>query len=166
VSKPDLLNGLKIASPCTASWDAMAGDDRVRFCGRCGLNVYNLSGMPRAQAEALVEATEARICVRFYQRRDGTVLTQDCPRGVRILGRGAARLASVLIALAVLVLGLALLPGSAQQGMSGARRLGNIEPFKTVLDWLDLSPRCTLGEALPPGPAVAGPPAVATPPNK
>src|ERR1700733_1488630 len=27
-----LLDDLRIASPCSASWDAMTGDDQVRFC--------------------------------------------------------------------------------------------------------------------------------------
>ncbi|KYF84670.1 hypothetical protein BE17_32220 [Sorangium cellulosum] len=51
-----LLDSLRVASPCNASWDEMAGDDRVRFCQRCEKNVYNLSEMPRDQAERLVRA--------------------------------------------------------------------------------------------------------------
>jgi hypothetical protein len=39
------LNDLRIASPCSANWDEMVGDNRQRFCGDCKLNVYNLSGM-------------------------------------------------------------------------------------------------------------------------
>src|SRR4051812_47184360 len=38
-----LLDRITIASPCTASWDDMAGDDRVRFCASCQKDVYNLS---------------------------------------------------------------------------------------------------------------------------
>ena len=75
------LNNLKIASPCSADWDGMFGDERKRFCGECKLNVYNLSGMTRKQAEELLENSEGRLCVRYYQRADGTVLTADCPVG-------------------------------------------------------------------------------------
>jgi hypothetical protein len=79
---PDIeLDQLQIASPCKADWDAMAGDAQVRFCGQCKLNVYNLSGMTRAQAQTLVESREGRLCVRFFRRDDGTILTQDCPVG-------------------------------------------------------------------------------------
>jgi hypothetical protein len=78
-----LLDGLRIASPCNASWDAMTGDDRVRFCGECQKNVYNLSAMTREEAEALLAEREETPCVRFYQRADGTVITSDCPVGVR-----------------------------------------------------------------------------------
>jgi hypothetical protein len=75
------LNNLKVASPCPQDWDQMLGDGRKRYCGECKLNVYNLSGMTRAEAENLVINAEGRLCVRFYQRADGSVLTQDCPVG-------------------------------------------------------------------------------------
>jgi len=75
------LNNLKVASPCSQDWNAMLGDSRKRYCGECKLNVYNLSGMTRAEAENLVMSAEGRLCVRFYQRPDGSVLTQDCPVG-------------------------------------------------------------------------------------
>lgn len=75
------LNDLKIASPCPANWEAMYGDDRKRFCGECKLNVYNLSGMTQDEAERLVTNAEDRLCVRYYQRADGSVITQDCPVG-------------------------------------------------------------------------------------
>ena len=75
------LKDVRIASPCSADWDKMYGDDRKRFCGDCKLNVYNLSGMTREEAEGLIMRAEGRLCVRFYKRRDGTVITQDCPVG-------------------------------------------------------------------------------------
>ena len=76
-----LLNNIKIASPCPADWESMYGNDRIRFCGQCKLNVYNLSGMSRADAESLIERAEGSMCVRYFRRADGTVLTQDCPVG-------------------------------------------------------------------------------------
>lgn len=75
------LNNVKIASPCSADWKEMYGDERKRFCGDCKLNVYNLSDMTRSEAETLIMNSEGRLCVRFYQRADGTVLTNDCPVG-------------------------------------------------------------------------------------
>lgn len=59
----------------------MAGDDRRRFCGDCKLHVYNLSGMTTYDAENLLRLSEGRLCVRYFQRADGTVLTQECPVG-------------------------------------------------------------------------------------
>jgi hypothetical protein len=78
-----LLERTVIASPCSASWDDMVGDDRVRFCGSCEKNVYNIAAMVAAEAERLLVEHEGNVCVRLYRRADGTVLTADCPVGVR-----------------------------------------------------------------------------------
>src|SRR5580765_1277564 len=79
------LKHVRVASPCKAEWDEMIGTDRMRFCGQCNLNVYNLSGMTRAEAESVIAANEGRLCVRFYRRRDGSIITQDCPVGLRAI---------------------------------------------------------------------------------
>ena len=75
------LDNLKIASPCSANWSAMQGDERKRHCAECKLNVYNLSGMTRYDAENLLRLSEGRLCIRYVRRADGTILTQDCPVG-------------------------------------------------------------------------------------
>ncbi|MGD0529928.1 MAG: hypothetical protein ABSE49_32635 [Polyangiaceae bacterium] len=90
-----LLDAVSIAAPCRASWDEMVGDDHVRFCGQCEKNVYNLSSLPREEAEALITAKEGKMCVRLFRRDDGTVLTSDCPVGVRKRRRRRAVLAVV-----------------------------------------------------------------------
>ena len=73
---------LHFASPCDASWDAMEGDDTVRFCEDCKLHVYNLAEMTEDEALELFAQNEDRVCAAAYQREDGTVLTKDCPIGV------------------------------------------------------------------------------------
>ena len=79
-----MLDQLKVASPCSASWADMLGDERVRFCLSCEKNVYNLSAMGRDEAEALLASrADGEICVRYYQRADGTVMTSDCPVGAK-----------------------------------------------------------------------------------
>jgi hypothetical protein len=78
-----LLENVAIAAPCSADWEQMVGDDRVRFCRSCEKNVYNLSAMPRDEAEALLAARDGKMCVRLYKRADGTGLTSDCPVGVK-----------------------------------------------------------------------------------
>lgn len=88
----DPLSYVKIAAPCSADWDQMIGTEQVRFCGQCKLNVYNLSGMTKNEAEALVVRTEGRLCVRFYRRADGTILTNNCPVGLRAIKRRMSRL--------------------------------------------------------------------------
>jgi hypothetical protein len=83
------LDKVSVATPCPADWDRMVGGDRVRFCFQCELNVYNLSAMSRDDAESLIARTEGRLCVRFYRRKDGSIITGDCPVGLRALKRRA-----------------------------------------------------------------------------
>ena len=76
----------------------MAG---VRYCSPCLHEVYNLSEMTMQEAEELISRHEGILCVRYYQRLDGTVMTRECPIGVakaqRSFRRGIAILASVLL---------------------------------------------------------------------
>ena len=88
------LDRLYVATLCSADWDSMQGNDRVRFCQHCNLNVYNISMMTKAQAESLIASSEERLCTKFYRRIDGTILTKDCPVGLRALGRRVSRVAS------------------------------------------------------------------------
>jgi hypothetical protein len=100
-----ILEDVRVASPCHEPWDAMVGDDRVRFCGSCKKNVYNLSTMRRDEAEALLAEREGKMCVRFFRRADGTVLTADCPVGQKkrrrrlaLVVAGASALATAALA--------------------------------------------------------------------
>jgi hypothetical protein len=75
------LPKIKIASPCSARWEEMAGDDQCRFCASCQKHVYNFSQLTTEQIQELVRSREGNVCARIYQRTDGTVLTADCPVG-------------------------------------------------------------------------------------
>ena len=79
------LDAVSVASPCHADWDAMRGDERARFCPSCAKNVYNLSAMTAGEAQLLLQEKEGRLCIRFFQREDGTMLTADCPVGAAAL---------------------------------------------------------------------------------
>lgn len=117
------LERLRIASPCKASWDEMQGDERVRFCGHCQKNVYNLSGMRRDEATALVRERTGEICVRMYRRNDGTVLTTDCPVGAR--KKNVRRL--VVLAAGGGALAMAGATLYSQTTMGGAHVAGGLE---------------------------------------
>jgi hypothetical protein len=99
------LDNVSVASPCSQDWNAMIGDERKRYCGDCKLNVYNLSGMSRAEAERLILNAEGRLCVRFYKRADGSVLTQDCPVGWQAVKRRISRTAAAFVSLIFGILG-------------------------------------------------------------
>jgi hypothetical protein len=79
----------------------MAGDERVRHCTLCSLNVYNFAEMTRDEVRELLVRTEGRVCARLYRRADGTVLTRDCPTGLRALRRRVSRVAVALIVLSL-----------------------------------------------------------------
>ena len=90
------LNNVRVAAPCPADWDSMYGNERVRFCEQCQLNVYNLSEVSRAEAEELIGRADGRLCVRYYRRKDGSILTQNCPVGLRRLKRRLSRVATAI----------------------------------------------------------------------
>ena len=90
------LDNIRVAAPCSADWDSMFGNERVRLCEKCDLNVYNLSEMSRVEAQRLINQAEGRLCVRFYRRRDGSIITQNCPVGLRAIKRRLSRVATAV----------------------------------------------------------------------
>jgi hypothetical protein len=76
----------------------MAGDDRVRHCSFCSLNVYNFAEMTRDEVRELLERADGRICGRLYQRADGTLMTKDCPSRLSAARQRVTRLAASFIA--------------------------------------------------------------------
>lgn len=81
------IDSLQVATPCPARWEDMAGDERARFCRQCQKHVYNFSTMTTTEVEQLVLAKEGNLCGRMLRRRDGTVLTADCPTGQAVVKR-------------------------------------------------------------------------------
>jgi hypothetical protein len=88
------LDLLEVPIPCTVPWESMRGYSRVRYCDQCKQNVYQLSEMSRE---------EAKLCVRFFRRPDGTVVTRDCAaiRWSRAVWRAGAFVAFGIVAVLV-----------------------------------------------------------------
>lgn len=144
LSLPQLdLNSLRIASPCSARWEHMSGDDRRRFCEDCGLHVHNLSAMTREEADAFVHAHAdgGRLCIRMYKRADGTIITRDCPVGLA-RARAAARRLMRHIAVA---LGLVSLTGLVSAHLPGrtVSRLRCVAPVSWIIDLVRPAPPMT-----------------------
>ncbi|MSQ93945.1 MAG: hypothetical protein EXR98_05235 [Gemmataceae bacterium] len=141
----------------------MAGDDTSRFCGQCSLHVYNLSEMSQTEAEAVILEHEGHLCVRFYQRADGTMMTKDCPVGWRAVKRRLALLggaaAAVVAALFSLLTFDAFAAASVRGNGNGGVRFVN--PIDQVQNWL-FPPVCVMGEMVPvnPRPQENNPPAL------
>jgi hypothetical protein len=142
--RADFLSRMRVASPCPANWETMEGDERVRFCRLCDLHVYNVSELTRAEAESLVARTEGRLCARLHRRADGTVLTKDCPTGLRAARRRAGRAAGAAFAAVLSLCGVAFGQGKQKRAdvcesgsakVSRAAKTGKGPALKgTVLD--------------------------------
>lgn len=154
------LRNVRVASPCSESWDDMEGDERVRLCLTCEKNVYDLSSLTEEEARTLIADTEGKVCVRFYRRRDGTILTADCPVGqARSLG---TKIAAAALALGVGALALAVAPATpAPCDVPAAKTHGGKPPAPTSTPhetrpttswWRSLfepEPELVMGEAMP-----------------
>ena len=158
---PILLDAMDVASPCTADWEAMDGNDTVRFCGECRKNVYNLSHMTRREAEQVVREHEGHVCVRFYRRHDGTLLTRDCPVGLRAIRRRIARrLAGVAAMIGAILWGRVGNPLAAGGDEPPKQPAGNQHPGPALIMGEICPPPNILhppvmGKMVPPKPAVA-----------
>ncbi|MEK7358227.1 MAG: hypothetical protein AAB250_17405 [Bdellovibrionota bacterium] len=111
------LDKVRIASPCTMSWNEMKGDDRTRHCGACKLNVYNVAGLTKVEALELLTKSAAgeRVCMRLMRRKDGTIITKDCPVGVSLARRAKLRLASLSASAVALALWFTSIKSQAQE---------------------------------------------------
>ena len=114
----------------------MVGDERVRHCSECNLNVYNLSAMTEREVKKLIEANRGqRLCARFYRRADGTVLTQDCPWGWRAMQRRISRVAGVALTFLMSV-GFAVAKAKPQQNVQSCTQRSEKKPniALTIMD--------------------------------
>ena len=65
---------------CPIRWDELQGDERERFCARCGHRVSNLSTMDAsARAALLARVGRERVCASFYVRLSGEYVTPEKP---------------------------------------------------------------------------------------
>jgi hypothetical protein len=119
MAKPTVsINDLRIASPCPVGWERMFGDERRRFCNLCNLDVYNISEMTGEQVRDLIMNTEGRICARLYHRTDGSVMTRDCPVGLRALKRRVCRAAGAAFAAILSMCSVAFAQSSSRKDQS------------------------------------------------
>jgi hypothetical protein len=98
-TKKSAVQSIIIENPCSVRWEEMRGDEAVRFCDRCKLNVHNLTGMSQKEAEQLITSQPKRPCVYFYRRDDGVIVTDNCPKMLRpVRNRISAYAAGALLA--------------------------------------------------------------------
>lgn len=146
-----LLREIRVASPCHERWEDMQGDDRTRHCGKCDKDVHDLSAMSAADAEALLAARGASLCVRLYRRFDGTVITSDCPEGARL--RRKRRIIAATAAVTATILGAtgAAIHFDTQDRERGKQQLMGAIEAHTEPQVLGGTPPPSFGNAAPLG---------------
>lgn len=117
LSDSEILSRIYIAAPCSVDWDSMDGDERVRHCQQCKLNVYNTAKMSAKETVALIRKSEGRTCLRLFRRADGTLITENCPVGLRYL-RDCFKLAVASILSLIVIIGW--MDNAQAQGLVGA----------------------------------------------
>ena len=142
MARIDILDSVRVASPCPMKWEEMYGDERRRFCEPCERSVYDISSMSSEEARCFLLQHEGRVCVAFFRRADGRIMTTDCEVGVRhrtmlrsraLTGLG---LLGAMIALGLTVFGVSssLAEAESQKNapreMLPTRRLGAIGPLR------------------------------------
>lgn len=158
--KTPSLELIQIASPCTADWNAMVGDDRTRHCSDCRLNVYNISEMTRDEALAFLSQREGRTCVRMYKRADGTVISRDCPVGLAAVRVKVVRLVLATVGLVFALACTAIAAFGRFPGANGLLANGKIERVREryfPTQWAVMGDICVT-PTQPPAPFVANPP--------
>jgi hypothetical protein len=109
-----VLQSVRIASPCPMKWEDMRGDDLTRRCDRCDLNVHNIGAMSTEQIEQLAQRrTTERVCITLWKRADGTIMTRDCPVGLAAARARVARALGRIAAAVALAIGVSTLAARA-----------------------------------------------------
>jgi ankyrin repeat protein len=90
----DLRTQLEIKKPCTAAWDQMVGNSRVRFCEHCQLSVNDLSSLTPKGVRRLIAKSKGGLCVRYVRDRNGNPLLAQVPGQLHKISRRVSRIAA------------------------------------------------------------------------
>ena len=163
------LEQMSVPVPCTVAWESMTGSEQVRHCAQCQQQVFNISAMVRKDAEEFLQASrisggdgqdQGRLCVRFYRRPDGTVITRDCFALRRAFRTGSMWMVGMLAGLLLVVPGI-FGWSRKSDGSSIWPRICEHEPFRTLF-----GPRSSpvMGDMAPLAPVRVAPPPTYLPP--
>jgi hypothetical protein len=72
----------------------MIGNDQVRFCEHCTLDVHNLSLLTRNQAQRLVTRSKGRLCIRYHHDSTGRPIMLPVAQKLYRIGRRVSRIAA------------------------------------------------------------------------
>ncbi len=127
----NFLKNLTVPSPCPADWNAMTGNDQVRFCEHCSFDVHNLSLMTRSEVERLIATSNGRLCVQYIRDPNGRLVTLPTGQKLHRIGRRVSQIAAGAFTAALSV-------SSAVAQASGGVQYGNPNPpsaSQTIPRW-------------------------------
>jgi hypothetical protein len=113
------LNRLRIASPCSESWNGMAGGAERRHCAKCAREVFDFARMTPREIEARVASSGGRLCARITRGADGLVTLPPQEPPPFWIERRASPVASALV--------------TALLGLGGAATGAALEPPSSVV---------------------------------
>lgn len=127
MAKLDILDNVRVASPCPVQWGEMYGDERRRFCEQCQREVYDLSAMSDEEAREFLVEHEGSACITFFRRADGRVMTRDCLVGLSLRSEKRARRVSRVGVIGIFLMFAAGVFGLFE-GLTQTRRF--VRPFR------------------------------------
>ncbi len=158
--RDDIFREIRVAKPCPKRWSDMEGDDRVRHCSECRLNVFNFSNLTQSEIIALLESGEGRVCGRFYRRPDGTMMTADCRNPLERRAMASRWPVAAMAIFFISAIGAVLArpnPGAPVAENPVVERIREISLFKPVVDAIWPETRHVVGEIPAMPPSKAGP---------
>jgi hypothetical protein len=81
----------------------MVGNERVRYCPECKLDVYDFSSMSDEDVRQVVSGRQQRLCARVRQRPDGTVMPRNSSLRFSIVMRRISRVSRIALTAAISV---------------------------------------------------------------
>ena len=85
---------LQVSEPCSAVWDSMSGDERVRFCSQCRKQVHNLSEFTPREALDLVLREGGLLCLSIERDARGVPRTRALAEPLYQISGRVSRLAA------------------------------------------------------------------------
>ncbi|NNE65506.1 MAG: carboxypeptidase regulatory-like domain-containing protein [Pyrinomonadaceae bacterium] len=131
--KPINIEDLKVAKPCGVGWGQMTGDKKLRRCDLCELNVYNVEEMTKREVIRLLSKPNGRICGRLRRRADGTIITRQCPKGLRDYGKRVARFAGAALSAVLALFSISYGQAKSGSGRSLETRIERVEAEKSSI---------------------------------
>src|SRR6185295_3420216 len=135
MSDNDFTRQFEITSPCTENWDAMVGNDRIRFCSHCQLSVHDLSQLNTKQIRRLILKSRGRLCVRY-----SSVNPQPAVTPIRVLHKIGRRTSMIAASAFSASLGLANAMGAStvpRNELTAAHLQNSVSSMSPVMSYVD-----------------------------